>query len=302
MTALFRWAVFLALVLGVGAWVLTAPTQIEAEDLAGVEADPDKGEQIFLAAGCASCHAAPKAEGDAALVLSGGQRFASPFGTFLAPNISPDPEHGIGDWTDAQIVTAVMEGVSPQGAHYYPVFPYAAYSKARTEDILSLIDYLRTLPPSSTPSQSHEVRFPFNIRRSLGLWKQLFIGDDWVLEADLTEEETRGRYLVEALAHCGECHTERNALGGLDTNRWLGGAPNPVGEGRIPAIDPGALKWSETDIAYYLETGFTPEFDSAGGHMTAVIDKISKLPDTDRAAIAAYIKAVPPLEAPAEAG
>ena len=109
----------------------------------------------------------------------------------------------------------------------------------------------------------------------------------------LTEEQAQGRYLVEALGHCGECHTPRNALGGLDRQAWLTGAPNPSGKGKIPALSPDKLNWSQADIAEYLRSGFTPDYDTAGGEMADVIENTSKLSDADRAAIAAYLQIVP---------
>ena len=135
--------------------------------------------------------------------------------------------------------------------------------------------------------------FPFSIRRGIGLWKQVFLTEAWVVNGDLTDQQARGRYLVEALAHCGECHTPRGTLGGPDEARWLGGAPNPTGQGRIPNITPGALDWSEVEIADYLATGFTPDFDSAGGSMVEVIENLSRLDQADLDAIAAYLKIVP---------
>lgn len=292
MPSAIRYLAVLA-VIGAGAgWVLTAPTPMEEAEVAGLAGDAAQGESVFWAAGCASCHMAPDAKGDAQLVLAGGMRFASDFGTFVAPNISPSPE-GIGGWTLAQFASAVQRGVSPEGAHYYPAFPYNAYAKASLQDVADLYAYMQTLPADATPSQPHEIGFPFNIRRSLGGWKWLFASDDWVIDGDLTEAETRGRYLVEALAHCGECHTPRNALGGLDLSRWLAGAPNPDGKGRSPNITPAALTWSEAEIAAYLQSGFTPEFDSVGGHMVAVVENMARLPESDRLAIAAYLKKVP---------
>lgn len=301
MTALFRWSLFLVLLGAAAAWWLTRPERLDPEIFAGLEGDAAKGAEVFHAAGCASCHIAPDAkEGDGPPVLSGGRAFATAFGTFHAPNISPDPEHGIGNWTDLQIADAVMRGVSPEGHHLYPVFPYAAYGKAAPQDILSLIAYLRGLPASSEASQPQQVSFPFNIRRGLGLWKRLFIHQGWAVPGDLPDPAARGRYLAEALAHCGQCHTPRNALGGPLLDRWLGGAPNPSGKGRIPDITPGALKWSEADIAYYLGSGFTPDFDTAGGDMALVVKNLAQLPEADRTALAAYLKVVPPV--PPEAG
>ncbi len=225
-------------------------------------------------------------------MLAGGQRIVSDFGTFLVPNISPSPQ-GIGDWSDEELMNAVMRGVAPDGSHLYPAFPYDAYSKATPQDIADLIAHLRTLPPDATPSLPHEVSFPFNIRRALGLWKVLFRSDDWVLADAQTPQIERGRYLVESLGHCAECHTPRNALGGLNRTRWMAGADNPVGDGGIPGIAPGALNWSESDIANYLETGFTPDFDTVGGEMVKVMRNTAQLTDEDRAAIAAYLKAIP---------
>ena len=145
----------------------------------------------------------------------------------------------------------------------------------------------------ATPSQPHRVGFPFNIRLSLGGWKLLYLRHDWVLGGTLTPAEDRGRYLVEGLSHCGECHTPRTALGGMDRSRWLAGGPIPAAKGNFPNITPGKLTWSQKDIVEYLTTGFTPAFDSAGGHMALVVENMAKLPATDREAIAAYLKLVP---------
>lgn len=282
--------------IGLGAFVyLTQPQAADAAALAGVTPDAERGRMVFLAGGCASCHAAEGATGADKLVLSGGRSFPSPFGTFHAPNISPHPEAGIGGWEVIDLLNAMWHGVSPEGAHYFPAFPYTSYTRVAAEDVANLHAYLMTLPASDVPSRPHDVGFPFNIRRSLGGWKLLYLDDAWVVDGDLSPQALRGRYLAEGLGHCGECHTPRDALGGLIKSRWLGGAPNPTGKGRIPNITPAALTWSEADIAAYLETGFTPEFDSAGGHMAEVIENYSQLPPEDRAAVAAYLKAVPPV-------
>jgi mono/diheme cytochrome c family protein len=273
--------------------LLTRGTQVPESLLADALGDAAAGAQVFHAAGCASCHAAPGATGDARLILAGGQRFASDFGTFLAPNISPHPEEGIGGWTWIEFASAVLRGVSPEGAHFYPAFPYTAYALMSAAEVADLWAYIQTLPHSDAPSAPHELGFPFNIRRSVAVWKLLNGAPDWVLDPTPTD---RGRHLVEALAHCAECHTPRDALGRLDKTRWMAGAPNPSGQGRIPGLTPAQLDWSEADIAYYLETGFTPDFDSAGGHMASVITNMALLPPEDRAAIAAYVKALPARE------
>ncbi|QCO54807.1 cytochrome c [Pseudorhodobacter turbinis] len=283
----------LALIGGGVFWFVTAPTPLAPEATANLTGDAKAGEAVFWAAGCASCHMAEGAEAEAELVLTGGQKFPSDFGTFIAPNISPDPTHGIGAWSIETFANAVTRGVSPDGSHYYPAFPYNAYNKMALQDVVNLKAFMDTLPASTAPSQAHDVGFPFNIRRSLGGWKFLFESDDWVIDGDLTVEETRGRYLSEALAHCGECHTPRNALGGLERGEWLAGGLDPSGKGRIPNITPAGLDWDEADIVGYLTSGFTPDYDSVGGHMVHVVENMARLPESDRAAVAAYLKRVP---------
>lgn len=287
--------IFLAIFGLVIFWWLTRPGRIDPADLAGLSGDAARGEMVFWAAGCASCHAAPNAEGDARLVLAGGMAFPSAFGTFIAPNISPDTTYGIGGWSLEDLANAMLHGSGPNGAHYYPAFPYTSYARAKMSDIADLHAYLATLPPSETASQPHDVGFPFNIRRSLGGWKFLFSRAEWVRDVSGDELE-RGRYLVESLGHCGECHTPRNALGGLDYTRWLHGAATPDGKGKVPALTPDKLDWSALDIASYLATGFTPEYDVAGGHMADVVQNLAHLPESDLQAITAYLQALPHIE------
>lgn len=276
------------------AWVLTRPQHVDAADVAGLVGDADAGEAVFWAGGCASCHAAENAEGEARLILSGGQVFPSDFGTFRAPNISSDPAQGIGDWTLPQFMTAMRNGISPDGRHYYPAFPYTAYRLAEDQDLADLFAFMQALPASDTASLPHDVGFPFNIRRAVGLWNVLFLHDDYAVSIPPDDANAqRGQYLAEALGHCAECHTPRNALGALDRNRWLQGAPNPSGRGTIPALTPGELGWSAGDIAAYLNDGFTPSFDSAGGHMRSVILNLAQISAEDREALAAYLLALP---------
>ncbi|MCC0063969.1 MAG: cytochrome c [Defluviimonas sp.] len=290
-------ALVLLAVLGLATfWVVTRPRPVDPGLLAGLVPDAAHGEQVFWAGGCAACHADADATGAAKLVLKGGQRFASPFGTFLAPNISNDATAGIGAWTALDLANAMLRGVSPEGSHYYPVFPYASYAKATPQDVVDLRAFLATLPADPTPSQPHEVGFPFSIRALLGGWKFLFLKTDWVVGGELSQEEARGRYLVEALGHCGECHTPRNALGGMRLGRWLAGGPVPGGQGNFPNITPAKLDWTVPDIVEYLNSGFTPSFDSAGGHMALVVQNTAHLPESDRRAIADYLKRVPPVE------
>jgi len=291
-----RWFVALAVLsviaVGIGL-VLTRPRMIDPAELDGLAPDMAQGELVFYAAGCAACHSAPGAENESRLILSGGRKFTSPFGTFVAPNISSDPNYGIGRWSSTDLANALVHGTSPSRQHYYPAFPYTSYNRIEAQDVVSLHAFLTTLPADTTPSATHDVGFPFNIRLLLGGWKLLFDDPDWIVDGELTKEQERGRYLVEALGHCGECHTPRNALGGMIRSQWLQGAPNPSGRGRIPGLTPAQLNWSEADIAEYLKSGFTPDYDSAGGEMAEVIENTSLLSDADRLAIAKYLKLVP---------
>lgn len=293
---IMRWLVVLGLVGAGGLWLLARPQPLAASAVSELTGDATKGELVFWATGCASCHMAQGAKDAAQLVLSGGQRFPSDFGTFVAPNISQDPEHGIGDWSLLDLANAITRGVSPEGEHYYPSLPYASYAKLEMQDVADLHAFLQTLPADPTPSQPHELGFPFSIRDSIGVWKILFLSEDWALPGNLTPTAARGRYVAEAMAHCGECHTPRNQLGGLDTARWLGGAPNPSGDGRVPNITPAKLGWTAGDIVQYLTTGFTPDYDSVGGHMAHVVENMARLPESDRLAVAEYLLAVPDVQ------
>ncbi|MBB5537326.1 c-type cytochrome [Rhizobium giardinii] len=283
------------------AWFLTKPEPWPAAHWEGLgEPDLANGERVFWAGGCTSCHAAPKTEGDARLVLSGGLPLKSPFGTFHVPNISPDESAGIGSWTLAEFGTAMTRGAGRNGEHLYPSFPYGSYARLTSKDVNDLWGFLKTLPKSTNVAPPHDLRFPYNIRLVLGGWKLLFFTDKPRVTVDTGNPKlARGQYLVEGPGHCGECHTPRNTLGGFEADRWLAGAPNPEGEGRIPNITPGSKSigaWSESDIVTYLETGFTPDFDSVGGSMVEVQKNLARLPAGDREAIAAYLKAVPARE------
>jgi mono/diheme cytochrome c family protein len=283
-----------------GFWFASAPQTLPEAALAALPAgDAARGETWFWAGGCASCHASEGAKGDDRLRLGGGRGLVTDFGTFSVPNISPHPADGIGSWSAADFANAMLRGVAPGGVHLYPAFPYPSYARMRPEDVADLWAYLGTLPPVAGEAPPNELTFPFNLRRGLGLWKRVFLSDAPVAQVDASDPKVaRGRYLVEGPGHCGECHTPRNFAGALDLTRWLGGAPNPEGRGRIPNISPsGAFgDWTEADIAYFLESGFTPDFDSVGGSMVAVQENIAMLDGSDREAIAAYLKAIPLVE------
>jgi len=287
-----------AAVIGAGLfWCVTAPDTLPEDYFAGLEGDVTRGEAVFTATGCASCHTEPGAQGDAHLILSGGQEFPSDFGTFLAPNISSDPLHGIGNWSLQDLGNAIMRGVSPEGEHYYPALPYWSYAKLEKQDVVDLYSYMKMQPASDTPSKDHHVGFPFNQRRLLGGWKFLNGPSGFVVQGDLTAQEERGRYIAEAMAHCAECHTPRNLLGGLKTGQWFAGVTI---EGEIwnPSnITPGALEWMREDIIDYMSYDTSVNDDGTGSHMVHVVSNMSKLPMEEREALAAYLKKVPAIAA-----
>lgn len=290
-----------AVVLAAGAaYALTSPTRLEPEAIAAEgSGDAARGERLFHAGGCASCHAPAEGQGAGPVALAGGPPLVTKFGTFHAPNISPDPQAGIGAWSLADFANAMQRGVGPNGEPLYPAFPYTSYARMTPGDVADLHAYLLTLPASDVVAPAHELNFPFNIRRGVGLWQQVFLDPKPVvaLPANAPDLVKRGQYLVEGPGHCGECHTPRslNGLGGLDDARWLAGGPAPEGDGNIPNITPGGAvaDWSQSDLVNYFETGFTPDFDSVGGSMVAVQNNLARLPPEDREAIAAYLKAIP---------
>ncbi|UGV25916.1 c-type cytochrome [Rhodopseudomonas boonkerdii] len=284
---------------GLGAyWWLTIPATVAASTLPAHTPDVANGKLVFNAGGCASCHATPKQ--DDKLRLGGGLPLTSPFGTFYAPNISPDPTAGIGRWSDADFVTALLKGTSPKGEHYFPAFPYTSYQKMTSGDARDLFAYIKTLPQVAGKAPDHDVGFPFDLRRNLGVWKWLFLdGKPFVADSSKSPQWNRGAYLVNALGHCAECHSPRNVLGGLEEKQRFAGGPNPEGQGWVPNITQRGLKdWSEKDIAYFLKTGETPEGDTAGGSMAPVIRNTTQLDDDDRAAMAIYLKSLPAVEGP----
>lgn len=283
-----KWLGLLLVVLALFSWPLTRPLRLASSDLPEHAANPVNGELLFNAGGCTSCHGEK---------LEGGLKLTSDFGTFVAPNISPDPDTGIGLWTEVDLVNAMMLGTSPDGRHYYPSFPYPSYTRMKVQDVMDLKAYLDTLEPVDHAVGSHELKFPWNIRRGIGFWKMLYLDQGPVATTNPDSPEVeRGRYLVEGAGHCGECHTPRNWLGGPRKELWLAGAPDPEGEGRVPNITPapdGFGAWSASDITYFLQSGFTPDYDTVGGSMVKVQEHLALLPATDLEAITAYLKAIP---------
>jgi mono/diheme cytochrome c family protein len=279
-------------------WWLTAAPVMSATAVPAYTPNLANGLTTFNAGGCSSCHAVP-GQPDRTR-LGGGLAIPSPFGTFYAPNISPDPADGIGRWTEAEFVGAVTRGVSPAGFHYFPAFPYTTYQHAKVEDVRDLFAYLKTLAAVSGKVRDHDVPFPFNIRRNIGIWKLLFMDRrPFTPDPVRSLRWNRGAYLVNSLGHCAECHSPRNFLGGIVAAQRFAGGPNPEGEGWVPNITQKGLgEWSEKDIAYFLETGEMPDGDNAGGAMVRVIKNTSQLSPEDRTAIAEYLKSLPPVDGP----
>jgi mono/diheme cytochrome c family protein len=279
-------------------WWLTIPAVVSGQSLPAHTPDLANGLTMFNAGGCSSCHAVP-GQPDR-LRLGGGLALTSPFGTFYVPNISPDPADGIGRWTEADFVTALIKGTSPSAAHYFPALPYTSYQHAKLDDVRDLFAYLKTLEAVPGKVRDHDLLFPFNIRRNVGIWKLLFMdGKPFMVDAARSARWNRGAYLVNGLGHCAECHSPRNFLGGIVAAQRFAGGPNPEGEGWVPNITQKGLgEWSIKDFDYFLETGGLPDGDSAGGSMARVIKNTSQLPAEDRAAIAEYLKSLPPVEGP----
>jgi mono/diheme cytochrome c family protein len=286
------------LVGGIAFWLLTTPQVVQASALGPYTPDLGNGRTMFIAGGCSGCHAVPGQ--DDKTRLGGGLALKTAFGTFYVPNISPDPKDGIGAWTEANFVTALWKGTSPQREHYYPAMPYTSYQRMKLEDVRDLFAYIKTLPPVPGRVRDNDLAFPFNIRRTLGLWKLLYL-DGQQFKPDPTKSAVwnRGAYLANGPGHCAECHSPRDMFGGIIASQRFAGGPDPEGKGWVPNItEKGLADWSEKDIVYMLESGMTPDGDSVGGSMTEVVRNCSQLSDADHQAIATYIKSLPPVDGP----
>jgi mono/diheme cytochrome c family protein len=281
-------------------WYMTVarPPFSKSDRSFGGPGDVAHGERIFAAGDCSSCHARP-GQSDR-LNLGGGLALASPFGTFRPPNISSDPVDGIGQWTAIDLANALIGGVSPGHTHYYPAFPYTSFTGMTAADIRDLYAYLKTLPRVSGKVPPHDPALLFRIRRFVGIWKLLFFSEGQSA-GDLTGDgiHDRGAYLVGSVAHCAECHSTRNLFGAIRSETRFAGGTDPQGTGFVPNITQQRLHdWTEADIAAMLKTGNTPNHGRVGSSMAGVVENTAKLPDADRAAIASYIKAIPPLPTP----
>ena len=287
-------------------WILTIPATVPATELPPYTPDVGNGRTVFYIAGCASCHATPNS--DAKKVdytrLGGGLALPSPVGTFYVPNISPDPADGIGAWSEADFVTALWKGTSRRGRHLFPAFPYTSYQHMTLADARDLFAYLKTLPPVPERARRHDLAFPFNVRRLVGLWKLLFLhGGPFVPDPAKSAQVNRGAYLVNGAGHCAECHSPRNFLGAIVESQRFAGGPTPDGKAWVPNITPAGLQhqdppWSASDIATFLADGMAPSGDYAGGAMVDVIRNLEQIDAADREAVAAYVYSLPAREGP----
>ena len=282
---------------------LAAALSLIVASAAGAFAQEDdpaaRGEYLFRAAGGCSCHT-NLAKGGA--FLAGGRPLKTPFGTFYSPNITPDRETGIGRWSEDDFVRAMRNGVAPDGSHYFPVFPYTAFTNIADADLKALKAYLDTVPRVRQANREHDVAPPFGWRFTVGPWKLLhFEPGPYRPDPNRAATWNRGAYLATALAHCGECHTPRNVLGGLETDMWFAGTKDgPEGElapNITPHVETGVGRWSERDLADLLKTGVKPDFDDVQGLMEEAIEHGFKyLSDEDVRAITEYVRSLPPID------
>ena len=257
-----------------------------------LEGDVARGAYLARASGCIACHTNFE-EGGAP--LAGGVKLETPFGTLYSPNLTPDPENGIGGWTIDQFARAVRQGVSPAGEPYYPAFTYPFYGNFTDQEVADLWAAFQTVPASSEPSKDLEMPFPFNQRWGLKIWRAAFLSKPHSEPIEGNDDLwNRGRKLVGGAAHCAACHTARNFVGARksDTEHFKGSSSLPGG-GKAPAIDFDSLKaqdWTVDALAYALRTGIKPDGDAFGGSMgEVVLYGTSFLTDQDRKAMATYL-------------
>lgn len=263
-------------------------------ETAFAQGDAKRGLYLAKAGGCIGCHTDDKTD---AVPFAGGRALKTPFGTFYGPNITPDPVAGIGRWTKADFIRAMRQGKRPDGANYFPAFPYPSFTRIADTDLRDLWAYLRTLSPSKRANQEHELRFPFGWRFLVTVWKWLFFAPGpFAPDPKSTQTLNRGAYLVQALGHCGECHTPRNFLGGPRRDRFLAGGKGPEGKG-IPNLTPAKLKkLSDAELKDFLASGTTPDGDVPAEAMGEVIrNTTSQLSAEDLAALIAYLRALAPV-------
>ena len=268
---------------------------------ASAAGDPKRGEYIARLGGCQSCHTDPKRK-DAP--LAGGLALETPYGTFHVPNITPDPRTGIGRWSESDFLRAMTEGTAPDGSPYYPSFPYTSYTRMHRQDLIDLKAYLDMVRPARNAVRPHDLRFPYNIRPALRVWKWLFFRPG-PFHADPAKSVSwnRGAYLVTGPGHCGECHTVRNFLGANKAGLALAGMRKGPDGRRVANITPhpkdGIGLWSAEDMVEFLKTGKRPFGEDVDAPMDEVIaNNTSYWTLGDRKATAEYLLSLPALETP----
>jgi mono/diheme cytochrome c family protein len=258
------------------------------------QGDAKRGEYLSKAGGCLGCHTVEAKDGaDRPVPYAGGRALSTPFGTFYGPNISPHPEAGIGKWSEADFMRAMREGRRPDGANYFPAFPYPSFTLISDADLRDLWAYLRSLPASNRPSEPHDLGFLYRWRFSVAIWKWMFFTPGPLApDAAKSAELNRGAYLVRALGHCGECHTPRNFMGGPQKDRFLAGAKDVA-----PNLTPTRLKSrGDGELRDFLTTGLTADGDVPAKEMGEVIaNTTSQLSAEDLGAMIAYLRSLPPL-------
>ncbi len=276
--------------LALGALLLAAAAGLPAR--AADEAQLKRGEALFRAADCSACHTDVKGGG---APLAGGRPLKTPFGTFYGPNITSDKRYGIGAWSEAEFRRALRQGIGRGGEHLFPVFPYPAFTGMNDQDVADLYAYLQSRPAIAQAGRPHDVSWPFSWRFLQVFWRWLFFSEGPLAPAaGASAEWNRGRYLAEAVVHCQECHTPRNFLGGLKSSLAYSGNPDGPDGMKVPNItadaETGIGKWKLDDIADLLKTGQTPEMDFVGSGMAEVVKGTAALSDSERHAIAVYLK------------
>ena len=273
-------------------FLLFTPLAASENNLFKLTPDIPAGKYLFQAAGGCGCHTDTKNNG---VFLAGGRPIKTPFGTFYGTNITPDPETGIGNWSDDDFIKAMTQGMSPGGGHYFPVFPYTSFQGIRRKDLLDLKAYLFSIPPIRQKNIPHELILPFGEQYALMFWKNfIWSPQPFKSNPENTKSWNRGAYLAQTVAHCGECHTPRNLLGVLKPEmHFAGSKEGPEGE-LAPNITPhkktGIGSWSEVDISYFLQTGMKPDGDDAQGLMGEVIEfGYQNLLEKDLYALAEYL-------------
>jgi mono/diheme cytochrome c family protein len=258
------------------------------------QGDAKHGEYLAKAGGCVGCHTEDK---EGAVPYAGGRALKTPFGTFYGPNITPDKQAGIGNWTEADFLRALRLGERPDGSNFFPAFPYPSFTKITDADARDLFAYLRTLPPSATPSKEHDLWFFFGWRWLVSIWKWLYFTPGAFTDIPgVSAPVNRGAYLVQALGHCGECHTPRNFLGGPKSDRFLAGGKGPDGKSVANLTPTNLKKQSDKELKDILTTGLTPEGDVLAESMGEVVkNTIGQLTPADLDALIAYLRTLPPL-------